>query len=136
MRNAVISIGLSLLFVLLISVNINAQCDGNFNQDRNIDNADLVIFAQEFGRTDCETVSPCEADVFPIGAPDGVVDESDLAVFPLTLEGRIAPCQCLQIYSTSAIQLVKQRPPTTLLENRIMRKCGRQAMISATLFTV
>ena len=50
-------------------------CEGDFDNDFDVDGSDLAIFAADFGRTDCS--SDCEGDF----DEDGDVDGSDLAVF-------------------------------------------------------
>jgi len=52
-----------------------SPCKGDFNDDGDVDGADLAIFAADFGRTDCS--GDCEGDF----DDDGDVDGSDLAVF-------------------------------------------------------
>jgi hypothetical protein len=52
-------------------------CEGDFDNDGDVDGSDLAIFAADFGRTDCSVSSPCEGDF----DNDGDVDGSDLAVF-------------------------------------------------------
>ena len=57
---------------------VGDSCEGDFNDDGDVDGSDLAVFAADFGRTDC-TGSPdhCEGDF----NKDGDVDGSDLAVF-------------------------------------------------------
>ena len=50
-------------------------CEGDFDNDSDVDGSDLAVFAADFGRTDC--LSDCEGDF----DEDGDVDGSDLAVF-------------------------------------------------------
>jgi len=50
-------------------------CNGDFDDDGDVDGSDLAIFAADFGRTDC--TCDCEGDF----DADGDVDGSDLAVF-------------------------------------------------------
>ena len=52
-------------------------CEGDFDNDGDVDGSDLAVFAADFGRTDCASGSPCEGDF----DGDGDVDGSDLAVF-------------------------------------------------------
>lgn len=52
-------------------------CNGDFNNDGDVDGSDLAIFAADFGRTDCNTGPPCEGNF----DGDGDVDGSDLASF-------------------------------------------------------
>ena len=57
----------------------NIICKGDFDQDGDVDGLDLAVFAEDFGRTDCNqpNVLTCEGDF----DGDGDVDELDLAVF-------------------------------------------------------
>ena len=50
-------------------------CEGDFDNDGDVDGSDLATFAADFGRTDC--VDDCEGNF----DEDGDVDGSDLAVF-------------------------------------------------------
>ncbi len=52
-------------------------CEGDFNADGEVNNADLAIFAADFGRTNCLSLPGCEGD-FNL---DMDVDGSDLTVF-------------------------------------------------------
>jgi hypothetical protein len=52
-------------------------CEGNFDDDGDVDGSDLAMFAADFGRTDCATGDPCEGDF----DGDNDVDGSDLAMF-------------------------------------------------------
>ena len=52
-----------------------SPCEGDFNDDGDVDGSDLTIFAAGFGCTDCS--GDCEGDF----NDDGDVDGSDLAVF-------------------------------------------------------
>ena len=52
-------------------------CEGDFDDDGDVDGSDLAVFAADFGRTDCTNPPPCEGDF----DNDGDVDGSDLAVF-------------------------------------------------------
>ena len=52
-------------------------CEGDFNDDGDVDGSDLALFAAGFGRTDCCEGSPCRGDFYH----DGDVDGSDLAIF-------------------------------------------------------
>ena len=38
------------------------KCQGDFNQDGNIDGSDLSIFADNYGRNDCTQVVTCQDD--------------------------------------------------------------------------
>jgi nitrous oxidase accessory protein NosD len=59
-----------------VCVDVNV-CEGDFDDDGDVDGSDLAVFAADFGRTDCDTGDPCEGDF----DDDGDVDGSDLAVF-------------------------------------------------------
>lgn len=52
-------------------------CEGDFNNDGDVDGSDLAVFAADFGRTDCDQGEDCEGDF----DHDNDVDGSDLAVF-------------------------------------------------------
>lgn len=52
-------------------------CEGDFDNDDDVDGSDLAVFAADFGRTDCGIGEPCEGDF----DEDNDVDGSDLAVF-------------------------------------------------------
>jgi hypothetical protein len=52
-------------------------CEGNFDDDGDVDGSDLAVFAADFGRTDCDSSDPCEGDF----NNDNDVDGSDLATF-------------------------------------------------------
>ena len=52
-------------------------CEGDFDQDGDVDAVDLAIFAMDFGRTNCSTGPLCEGDF----DEDNDVDGPDLAVF-------------------------------------------------------
>jgi fibro-slime domain-containing protein len=52
-------------------------CEGDFDNDTDVDGSDLAVFAADFGRTDCLPENPCQGDF----DDDGDVDGSDLAVF-------------------------------------------------------
>ena len=54
---------------------VEDYCEGDFDEDGDVDGSDLAIFAADFGRTDCSTA--CEGDF----DTDNDVDGSDLAVF-------------------------------------------------------
>jgi RHS repeat-associated protein len=53
------------------------ECQGDLDNDGDVDGSDLAIFAADFGRTDCDTEPPCEGDF----DHDNDVDGSDLAIF-------------------------------------------------------
>ena len=52
-------------------------CEGDFDEDGDVDGSDLAVFAADFGRTDCDSGLECEGDF----DHDNDVDGSDLAVF-------------------------------------------------------
>jgi len=52
-------------------------CEGDFNDDGDVDESDLFIFVSDYGRTDCGSAPPCEGDF----DANGDVDGSDLWVF-------------------------------------------------------
>jgi hypothetical protein len=59
------------------SFSIIELCEGNFDNDNDVDVSDLAIFAADFGRTNCGSPPTCEGDF----DTDGDVDGSDLATF-------------------------------------------------------
>lgn len=63
--------------VITFEYNVDV-CEGEFAPaDGDVDGSDLAVFAVDFGRTDCDSGSPCEGDF----DGDGDVNGSDLAVF-------------------------------------------------------
>ena len=54
---------------------VNEPCEGDFDDDSDVDGSDLAVFAADFGRTDCG--SDCDGDF----DENGDVDECDLAAF-------------------------------------------------------
>jgi predicted outer membrane repeat protein len=52
-------------------------CEGDFDEDSDVDGSDLAVFAADFGRTDCGVPTTCPGDF----DNDGDVDGSDLAIF-------------------------------------------------------
>ena len=60
-----------------LSATVNYLCDGDFDDDGDVDGSDLSVFAADFGRTDCDTGEECEGDF----DRNNDVDHSDLAVF-------------------------------------------------------
>ena len=61
-------------------------CEGDFDSDGDVDDADLTIFAADFGNTDCG--GHCEGDF----DNDGDVDGSDLAIFANDFGRTDCPC--------------------------------------------
>jgi hypothetical protein len=53
----------------------------DLDNDGDVDGRDLLIFNLDFGRRDCSAGPACEGDIYPVDAPDGAVDESDLAIW-------------------------------------------------------
>jgi hypothetical protein len=51
-------------------------CEGDFDNDGDVDGSDLSVFAADFGRTDCLDLCFCDGDF----DGDGDVDGSDLAI--------------------------------------------------------
>ena len=78
-RNAEITISLTDPEIDTPNIPLTADsrevCEGDFDNDGDVDSSDLSIFAADFGRTDC--AGDCEGDF----DGDGDVDGSDLAVF-------------------------------------------------------
>ena len=60
-----------------ISVVETPPCEGDFDDDGDVDGSDLAVFAADFGRTNCDSGSECEGDF----DHDNDVDGGDLAVF-------------------------------------------------------
>ena len=52
-------------------------CQGDFDQDGDVDSADLAIIQDEFGRTDCRSNNPCMADL----NLDGAVTGHDIIIY-------------------------------------------------------
>ena len=52
-------------------------CEGDFDNDGDVDGSDLAVFADDFGRTNCDFGDLCEGDF----DSDNDVDGADLAVF-------------------------------------------------------
>ena len=52
-------------------------CKGDFDSNGEMDEADLAVFAADFGRSDCGSGAACEGDF----EPDNNVDGKDLATF-------------------------------------------------------
>jgi len=62
-------------FILATQVD---PCEGDFDYDGDVDGSDLILFARNFGRTDCNNIGTfCQGDF----DGDGDVDGSDLAIF-------------------------------------------------------
>jgi len=57
--------------------NVIDTCEGDFEPDGDVDSLDLLVFAQDFGRTGCDSGPPCEGDF----DSDTNVDIFDLATF-------------------------------------------------------
>ena len=74
-----IVIGLGIISVLFVSLSAYALCEVDLDADGDFDGRDIALFAEEFGRADCEAGPPCAGDLHPIDFPDGIVDKSDLA---------------------------------------------------------
>jgi hypothetical protein len=62
-----------------ITIFVIGPCEGDFDNDGDVDGSDLAVFAADFGRVDCcrDGALPCEGDF----DRDCDVDGSDLAVF-------------------------------------------------------
>ena len=63
--------------VVIASFEFIPCCEGDFDNDGDVDGSDLALFAADFGRTDCASGPPCEGDF----DGDEDVDGSDLALF-------------------------------------------------------
>ena len=60
-------------------------CQGDLDADGYVNESDLEVFAEDFGRTDCS--ADCEGGF----DPDGDVDGSDLATFAAVFSGTNCP---------------------------------------------
>jgi len=62
--------------VTIVQLELEVEsCEGDFDNDKDVDGSDLTVFAADFGRTDCS--SDCEGDF----DTDDDVDSNDLATF-------------------------------------------------------
>ena len=95
MRKIILTVGFSFIVVIVVSINGFAQCEGDFDNDGDVDGEDAYTLTQDFGRTDCLTAPPCEGDIYPVGAPDGEVNAHDLAVFAIDFGRTDCPIQPL-----------------------------------------
>jgi len=102
MRCVLISSGLSLLFVTILSFKVLAQCEGDFDVEGDVDGgdvavmaellrradaqgvnaADLAVFAADFGRRDCPLPPAAPPNLFNIGNSigEGEAAEDDIGV--------------------------------------------------------
>ena len=53
------------------------MCNGDFDNDGDVDGTDLVAFSADFGRIDCDIAPVCKGDF----NGDNDVDGSDLVLF-------------------------------------------------------
>ena len=67
-----------------------SPCEGDFDDDGDMDGSDLAVFAADFGRTDCSAGEPCEGDF----DDDNDVDGSDLAIFAADFGRTDCPQAC------------------------------------------
>lgn len=95
MRRIILTLGFGFIFVVFISTHTFAGCEGDFDNDGDLDGEDLITISGEFGRTDCLTATPCKGDIYPTVAPDGIVDELDLEVFAADFGRTDCPIQPL-----------------------------------------
>ena len=65
----------------------NCPCD--FNSDGNVNEGDLSVVAEDFGRTDCSEEDECEGDIEPLTG-DNDYDGLDLSIF-VDAFGRVCP---------------------------------------------
>jgi hypothetical protein len=63
--------------VVITVLTSQVACTGNFDNDNDVDDADLAVFAADFGRADCGSGSVCNGDF----DNDQDVDGGDLAKF-------------------------------------------------------
>lgn len=61
----------------LYAVEAVCECNGDFDNDGDVDGTDLAVFAADVGRTDCGQGEPCEGDFNGVGN----IDDSDFALF-------------------------------------------------------
>ena len=83
MKRLLLFTGCSVMMVLFISATGFAQCRGNLDFDRDVDGMDFQRIIQDFNQAGCATGAPCNGDIYPVGAPDGAVDDFDLEEFVL-----------------------------------------------------
>jgi len=95
MHKIILTVGFSFIVMIFVSINGFAQCEGDFDNDGDVDGEDAFTLTQDFGRTDCLTAPPCEGDIYPVGAPDGEVNAHDLAVFAIDFGRTDCPIQPL-----------------------------------------
>ena len=69
------NVGFSAKINVLVTVNQDLFCQGDFDFDGDVDGSDLSTFSADFGRTDCH--GGCEGDF----DQDGDVDGTDLSTF-------------------------------------------------------
>jgi hypothetical protein len=73
---------------LLIAEDDTDYCEGDFNRDGDVDGSDLVVFAADFGQTNCYFTGDCQGDF----TYDGDVDIADLTVFAADFGRTDCPC--------------------------------------------
>ena len=76
---------INIILLILISYEVYALCEFDFDIADDFDGRDIALQAEDFGRTECHSGSPCRADIHPIDFPDGVVGKFDLAEMSLNL---------------------------------------------------
>ena len=81
MPKIILTLGVGFIIVILTSTTIFARCEGDIDNDGDLDGADTVIISADFGRTDCPNARPCKGDIYPTVAPDGKVHQFDLELF-------------------------------------------------------
>lgn len=78
---------LDMAFLLITPDNID-YCEGDFDRDGDVDEADLDVFAADFGRDDCFYTGDCEGDFDYDGDQDG----RDLSVLAEDYGRKDCPC--------------------------------------------
>jgi len=78
---------------LLMTEDDTPYCRCDFDRNGRVDNNDLSVFAQDFGRTDCYWTGNCEGDLDYHGSVDGL----NLAVLADELRRNDCPCAILPV---------------------------------------
>ncbi len=69
------------------------SCEADFDKDGTVEESDIAIFAENFGKTQCNQSTECAMGLF---GNDGDIDGSDLAIF-VSLFGHDCPNNVLNI---------------------------------------
>jgi lysophospholipase L1-like esterase len=84
LRKIILKISIACGLFLASNLLCFALCEGNFDNDRDVDGSDFYVFVADFGRLNCDQGEVCEGNF----DGDLDVDEGDLATFTADL-GRI-----------------------------------------------